>query len=45
MISVYASFTRRALARFIDLRVVLAPCAAFYLVNQLLGFPLRYTSL
>ena len=44
MISVYASFTRRALARFIDLGVVLAPCAAFYLVNRLLGFPLRYTS-
>lgn len=45
MIAVYASFTRRTLARFIDLGVVLAPCAAFYLVNRLLGFPLRYTSL
>lgn len=45
MIAVYASFTRRALARFIDLGVVLAACAAFYLADRLLGFPLRYTSL
>jgi uncharacterized RDD family membrane protein YckC len=41
--SVYASFSRRALARFIDLCVVLAPCAIFYLVNRALVFPLRYT--
>ena len=41
----YASFTRRALARLIDLGVVLAPCGAFYLINRALSFPLRYTSL
>ncbi|HYW73169.1 MAG TPA: RDD family protein [Pyrinomonadaceae bacterium] len=43
--SVYASFTRRALARLIDLGFVLAPCGLFYLVNRALGFPVRYTSL
>jgi len=43
--SPYASFSRRAFARFIDLCVVLAPCALFYLVNRALGFPLKYTSL
>jgi uncharacterized RDD family membrane protein YckC len=43
--SIYASFSRRALARFIDLCVVLLPCGIFYLVNRGLGFPLRYTSL
>ena len=43
--SVYASFSRRALARFIDLCVVLAPCGILYLVNRFLGFPVRYTSL
>jgi uncharacterized RDD family membrane protein YckC len=41
----YASFTRRALARLIDLVVVLAPCVLFYLINRVLCFPLRYTSL
>jgi uncharacterized RDD family membrane protein YckC len=45
MISVYASFTRRAFARLIDLAVVLVPCGVLYLVDRLLGFPLRYTSL
>ena len=44
-LSIYASFSRRALARFIDLCVVLAPCAILYLVNQTLGFPVRYTSI
>lgn len=43
--SVYASFARRALARFIDLCVVLAPCWIVYIVNRLLGFPVRYTSI
>jgi uncharacterized RDD family membrane protein YckC len=43
--SIYASFSRRAAARFIDLCVVLAPGAIFYLVNRALGFPLKYTSL
>ena len=43
--SVYASFSRRALARFIDLCVVLAPCGILYSVNRFLGFPVRYTSL
>jgi len=43
--SVYASFSRRALARFIDLFVVLVPCGIFYLVNHALGFPVRYTTL
>jgi uncharacterized RDD family membrane protein YckC len=41
----YASFTRRALARLVDLAVVLAPCAGFYLLNWAAGFPVRYTSL
>jgi uncharacterized RDD family membrane protein YckC len=45
MITVYASFKRRALARLIDLAVVLVPCGGFYLVDRLLGFPLRYNSL
>jgi uncharacterized RDD family membrane protein YckC len=44
MIQVYASFTRRVFARSIDLAVVLAPGAAFYLVDRWLGFPLRYSS-
>ena len=43
--AVYASFTRRALARFIDFCVVLTPCALLYLINLGLGFPVRYTSL
>jgi uncharacterized RDD family membrane protein YckC len=43
--SPYASFSRRAFARFIDLWVVLAPCGLLYLANKALGFPLRYTSL
>jgi uncharacterized RDD family membrane protein YckC len=43
--SPYASFSRRALARFIDLCVVLVPCAAFYLTDRALGLPLKYTSL
>lgn len=42
--SVYASFSRRALARLIDSLVILAPCGIFYLVNRALGSPLRYTS-
>jgi len=44
-LSVYASFSRRALARFIDLCVVLLPCGVFYLINRALGFPLAYTRL
>jgi uncharacterized RDD family membrane protein YckC len=43
--SAYGSFTRRALARLVDLGVVLAPCGALYLINRALGFPVRYTSL
>jgi uncharacterized RDD family membrane protein YckC len=43
--SPYASFSRRALARLIDLGVVLMPCGVFYLVDRALGFPLKYTSL
>jgi uncharacterized RDD family membrane protein YckC len=45
MTPVYASFTRRALARLIDLAIVLVPCGVFYLIDRALGFPLRYTSL
>ena len=41
----YASFTRRAIARLIDLGIVVAPCGVLYLVNRGLGSPLRYTSL
>ena len=43
--SPYGSFSRRALARLIDLCVVLAPCGLIYLVDLALGFPVRYTSL
>jgi len=43
--SPYASFSRRAIARLIDLIIVLVPCGVFYLVDRSLGFPLRYTSL
>jgi uncharacterized RDD family membrane protein YckC len=42
---VYPSFLRRALARLIDLCLLLAVCGALYLVDQLLGFPVRYSSL
>ena len=45
MHAVYASFSRRATARFIDLTVVLLPCGILYLANRSLGFPVRYTSL
>ncbi|HKE55276.1 MAG TPA: RDD family protein [Pyrinomonadaceae bacterium] len=45
MKSPYASFTRRALARLIDLLVVLTPCGILYFINRALGFPIRYTSL
>jgi uncharacterized RDD family membrane protein YckC len=41
----YASFTRRALARLIDLGVVIVPCGVLYFVNRGLGSPVRYTSL
>lgn len=41
----YASFTRRAVARCVDLSIVVAVCAVFYVGNRLLGFPLKYTSL
>ena len=41
----YASFSRRASARLIDLCVVLVPCCVFYLIDRALGFPLKYTSL
>jgi uncharacterized RDD family membrane protein YckC len=41
----YASFTRRAVARVIDLGIVTGVCVLFYLINRLLGFPLQYTSL
>jgi uncharacterized RDD family membrane protein YckC len=43
--SVYASFSRRALAGFIDLCLVLAPCGISYLVKRAFGFTLRYTTL
>ncbi len=43
--SAYASFTRRSLARFVDLCVILAPCGLLYLLDRLLGFPVRYMSL
>src|SRR4030095_4357938 len=39
------SFSRRALARFIDFFVVLVPCGVFYLIDRALGLPLKYTSL
>jgi uncharacterized RDD family membrane protein YckC/uncharacterized membrane protein YhaH (DUF805 family) len=45
LVPVYASFSRRALARLIDLCVVLTPCGLLYLANGALGFPLRYTAL
>jgi len=41
----YASFTRRAAARFIDLCLVLLPCLIFYLINRALVSPLKYTAL
>ena len=41
----YASFTRRALARLIDLSVVLTPCVGLFLLNWAANFPVRYTSL
>lgn len=41
----YASFTRRAVARFIDLCIVIAVCSLFYFADRRLGFPLQYTSL
>jgi uncharacterized RDD family membrane protein YckC len=40
---VYASFTRRALARAIDWLVLAAPVAALYVADALLRFPVRYT--
>ena len=43
--SLYASFSQRAFARFVDLCVVLAPCGSFYLGNRAFGFPVKYTSL
>ena len=43
--SPYASFSRRAIARLIDLIIVLVPCGVFYFLNRSLGFPLAYTSL
>jgi uncharacterized RDD family membrane protein YckC len=41
----YASFTRRALARLIDLTVILGACGLLYLINLGLGFPIKYSSL
>jgi uncharacterized RDD family membrane protein YckC len=41
---VYASFSRRAAARLIDLSLVLAVCAALYLIVSLLGFPVKYST-
>ena len=43
--NVYASFSRRAFARVIDLCCVLAVCGCLYLINSLLGFPVPYTAL
>jgi len=43
--SVYASFSRRALARLIDLCLVLLPCGIFCLIDWAFGLPLRYTTL
>src|SRR5262249_54434552 len=43
--SAYASFTRRSLARFVDLCVILTPCGLLYLLDFFLGFPIRYTSI
>ena len=42
---VYASFSRRAFARLLDLAVVLSVCGFLYLVNLLLGFPIKYSTL
>ena len=44
MQSPYASFSSRAFARFIDLIVVLLPFVAFYLIDRLLGSPIKYKS-
>lgn len=44
-LSIYASFSRRLLARFIDMCVVLAPCAILYFINRALAVPVRYTSI
>src|SRR6267142_2119174 len=41
----YASFSRRAAARLIDLLVVLAPCGLLYVVNLEAGFPVKYTEI
>ena len=42
---VYASFSRRAGARLLDFFIVLSVCGSLYLINSLIGFPLRYTTL
>ena len=42
---VYASFSRRAFARFLDLGVVLSVCGFLYLLNLLLGLPIKYSTL
>src|SRR6266852_3978317 len=45
MARVYASFSRRCLARLIDLGVMLAVCGTLYLINRWLDFPVRYNSI
>lgn len=42
---VYASFSRRAFARLLDLGIVVSVCGFLYLVNLLLGFPIKYSTL
>ena len=41
---VYASFSRRAFARLLDLCVVLTFCCLLYLANWLLGSPVKYAA-
>ena len=41
----YASFTRRAFARLIDLTVILTVCGLLYSINLVLGYPIKYSSL
>src|SRR6266550_4705026 len=42
---VYASFSRRAFARFLDSGLILSVCGFLYLLNLLLGFPIKYSTL
>jgi uncharacterized RDD family membrane protein YckC len=42
---VYASFSRRVLGHLIDESVVIVFCGLLYLVNQAMGFPIKYSTI